>query len=36
MRACLERTSAIESDGALNHSMNKLAHNFELFVIPER
>ena len=36
MRGRFERTSAIESDGALNHSMDKLAHYFELFLIPER
>ena len=36
MRTRLKRTSAVESDGALNHSVNKLAHNFELFLIPER
>ena len=35
MRNAGELTSAIESDGALHHSMNKLAHNFELFLIPE-
>ncbi len=35
LRAALKLTSAIESDGALYHSVDKLAHNFQLFIIPE-